>query len=287
MEVTGTGIWDRRLRDGDPGAIAEYAAELEELGYSALWFHDVGGDIFGALGLLMSATRRVTVGTGILNLWMHTPAETAAGRAALIVEHGRAPFLGIGVSHAPIINAIQPGRFTSPLETTREYLDALDAADPPVPVDERLLAALRPKMLELASERSRGAMPYHMPPEQTRRAREVLGPSALLAPEQAVLLETDPEKARTAGRTALKLYMGLPNYVNAWRWLGFSDDDLTGGGSDRFVDAVVAWGDEDAIRRRVQEHRDAGADHVCIQVISDDEKGLRETWRSLAPALLV
>lgn len=298
MNVTGTGVWDQRLRDGDPGEISDAAAELESLGYSALWIHDIGGDVFGAARLLLDATRTVTVGTSILNLWMHSADDAAAGRAKLAAEHPGRFMMGIGVSHRPLVDAAEAGRFKDPMAATRAYLDALDAAAAPVPAEDRMLAALRPKMLGLAGERTRGAFPYNMTPEHTARARAALGPGALLATEQKVLLETDPDRARATARTALSFYFRLPNYVNAWRWLGFTDDDFAGGGSDRFVDALVAWGDEDAIRARVAAHRDAGADHVAIQALGHDLTGgavetrisplasVVATCRTLAPALV-
>ena len=286
MELPAVGIWDQRLRFSDEGEIRDCAAELEELGYGALWIPDVGGDTFGALDLLLGATRQVTVGTGILNLWMHPAGEAAAGWQALTERYGHRPVLGVGVSHAPIIDALLPGEFKNPLEATASYLDQLDAADPPVPAGERLLAALRPRMLELARDRCAGAFPYHMPPEHTERARAVIGPDRVLVVEQCIVLGRDRDAGRAAARQALAMYLALPNYVNAWRWLGFSDDDLADGGSDRFVDAVVASGDEDAIRRRVQAQHDAGADHVCVQVLADDTKTLRRDWRDLAAALL-
>jgi probable F420-dependent oxidoreductase len=283
VDLSGVGIWDQRLRTGDPGEVADAAAELESLGYSALWIHDLGGDVFGALRLLLDATTTVTVATGILNLWMHSADDAAAGRAELAAAHPGRLMLGLGVSHAPIVDAQEPGRFANPLAAMEAYLDGLDAAPEPVPAGERMLAALRPRMLELAGRRTRGAFPYNMTPEHTRRAREALGPGALLATEQKVLLEADPATARAAARQAMTFYFRLPNYVNAWRWLGFTEDDLAGGGSDRFIDAVVAWGDEDEVRRRVQEHLDAGADHVCLQAIAPELKAARETWRALAP----
>jgi probable F420-dependent oxidoreductase len=286
MDLSGIGIWDQQLRTGDPGEVTDAAAELESLGYSALWIHDVGGDVFGALRHLLEATRTVTVATGILNLWMHPAEEAAARRAELVAAHGPRLMLGIGVSHAPIVDAIEPGRFKNPIETMNAYLDGLDAVSEPVPAGERMLAALRPRMIELAGRRTRGAFPYNMTPEHTARAREILGPAGLLATEQKVVLERDPATARAAGRKHLAMYFGLPNYVNAWRWLGFTDDDLADGGSDRLVDAVVAWGDEDAIARRIADHRAAGADHVCIQALAEDMKAARATWQELAPVLL-
>jgi probable F420-dependent oxidoreductase len=286
MELPAVGIWDQRLRFSDEDEIADSAAELEDLGYGALWIPDIGGDICAALNVLLWATRRIVVGTGVLNLWMQDAIETAARWHRLVRDHDRRPVLGIGVSHAPLIDAVLPGQFKNPLEATASYLDELDAAQPPVPADDRLLAALRPRMLELARDRCAGAFPYHMPPEHTARARAAIGPDRRLVVEQCVVLQPDRDAARAAARQALAMYLALPNYVNAWRWLGFSADDVADGGSDRFVDAIVASGDEEAIRRRVQAHRDAGADHVCIQVLADDTKTLRTAWRELAPALL-
>ena len=165
------------------------------------------------------------------------------------------------------------------------YLDALDKTDPPVPADARVLAALGPKMLRLAAERAAGAHPYLTTPDHTRQAREILGPEPLLAPEQRVVLETDPAAARELGRRHLAIYLQLPNYTNNLRRMGFTDDDFAGGGSDRLVDAIVAWGDVDALVARVRAHHDAGAAHVCIQVLTADPRALPLTeWRTLAVA---
>ncbi|MDQ1489475.1 MAG: hypothetical protein QOJ23_1989 [Actinomycetota bacterium] len=286
MELPPVGIWDRLLRFGDEDEIQDSAAEAEELGYGALWIPDIGGDVCAALNVLLWATRRITVGTGVLNLWMQDAIETAARWHRLVRDHDRRPVLGIGVSHAPLVDAVLPGQFKNPLEATASYLDELDAANPPVPVDDRLLAALRPRMLELARDRCAGAFPYHMPPEHTERARAVIGPDRRLVVEQAVALGSDRDAARAAARQSLAMYLALPNYVNAWRWLGFSEEDVADGGSDRFVDAVVASGDVEAISGRVKAQRDAGADHVCIQVVADDLTAARTAWRELAPALL-
>jgi probable F420-dependent oxidoreductase len=166
------------------------------------------------------------------------------------------------------------------------YLDALDTAKPPVPAGARVLAALGPKMLTLARERAAGAHPYLTTPEHTQRARTILGADPLLAPEQRVVLETDRATAREIGRQHLAPYLRLPNYTNNLRRLGFTDDDLAGAGSDRLIDTLVTWGDEDTIARRVREHYDAGANHVCIQALTGDQDTFpREAWRRLAPAL--
>ena len=283
--VSGTGVWAAQLRYGDAGAIAEMAAELEELGYSALWIPDVGGDVFASVELLMGATRRATIATGILNLWMHTPEETAEHHARLTDAHGDRFLVGVGVSHQVLIDHRDPGRYSKPLSAMRTFLDGLDNAEHPLPRDRRVLAALGPKMLELARDRAAGAHPYNVTPAHTASAREALGPDAFLAPEQAVALTTDATVARAAGRQHAAIYLNLPNYTNNLRRFGFGDDDFIDGGSDRLIDALVAWGDEAAIAARIQEHRDAGADHVCVQVVSEEGDALRNQWRALAPAL--
>jgi probable F420-dependent oxidoreductase len=283
IEITGTGIWSSGLRYGDPGEAAEAAAELEELGYSALWIPDIGGDVFGAVERLMVATRRATIATGILNLWMHSPGETANAHDRLAAAHGDRFLVGIGVSHAPLIDSIEPGRYGKPIAAMTAFLDGLDSAPAPLAPAERVLAALGPKMLELARSRCAGAHPYNVTPEHTALAREAVGPSKLVLPEQAVALTTDPDLARKLGRDHLATYMTLPNYTNNLRRLGFSDGDFGAGGSDRLIDALVAWGDDTAIEARIRQHRDAGANHVCIQVLSDEGMLPRVAWRALAP----
>ena len=280
----GTGIWAFQLRYGDAGEIGEAAAELDELGYSALWIPDVGGDVFSSVEVLMAATKRALVATGIVNLWMHSPEESAEAHARLTKAHGDRFLMGIGVSHQLLIDSQEAGRYRKPLSAMQGFLDGLDAASPPVSRDHRVLAALGPKMLELARTRAAGAHPYNVTPDHTAQARSALGPDALVLPEQAVALTTDPDRGRRLGRQHLEHYLSLPNYTNNLRRLGFGDDDFAGGGSDRLIDALVAWGDVDAIASRVQQHRDAGADHVCIQVVI--EEGFpKEEWRELAPAL--
>src|SRR4051794_7582722 len=284
--LTGTGIWSPALRYGDPAAAADLAAELEGLGYNALWIPDVGGDVFGSVENLLGATTTATIATGILNLWMHEPEETADQHSRLGALYGRRFLVGIGVSHAPLIDMAETGRYRKPLARTREFLDGLDAAATPLPVDDRVLAALGPKMLELARDRAAGAHPYLVTPEHTKVARDAVGPGKLVLPEQGVVLETDPDRARAIARTHLATYLGLPNYSNNWKRFGFTDDDLRDGGSDRLVDALVTWGDEATIAARVQEHRDAGADHVCLQVLAEEARALPiEDCRRLAAAL--
>ena len=283
MHLSGTGVWAHELRYGDPGAIADLAAELAGLGFSALWVPDVGGDLFASLDHLLASTTDVVVATGILNIWMHTAAETGAWRAGLSEPDRDRVLLGIGISHAMLIEA-QPGMsWDKPLATTRSYLEAMDAAG--IPAEARVVAALGPKMLDLARDRAGGAHPYLVTPEHTRLAREVLGEGRLLAVEQGVVLDTDPDAARSAARAALSVYATLPNYTNNWKRLGFTDDEVATL-SDRLVDGLVAWGDVEAIASRVQAHRDAGADHVCIQLIGAPGSPVDiAAFRALAPAL--
>ena len=285
MQLSGVGVWSSPLRYGDPGEAAEAAAELEELGYTAVWIPDVGGPLFDAVQNLLGATRRAVVATGILNLWMHEPADVATRYAALAGTYPDRFLLGIGVSHAPLIDAGDPGRYRKPLAATRTYLDALDAAEPPVPADARVLAALGPKMLELAATRAGGAHPYLVTPEHTATARAALGDGPLLLPEQTAILTTDAEEARSIGTEWLRSYLQLPNYANNLVRSGFTPEEVSTV-SDRLFDAIIAWGDEEAIARRVAEHRAAGAVHVCVQLLDTDPQAFpREQWRRLAPAL--
>ncbi len=280
------GIWSSELRFGDRQAALEAAASIEELGYGAIWVPGgAGGDIFGDVTVLLRATHDIVVATGILNVWMHEAPDVAAAHDAVRSAHPGRFLLGLGISHAPLVNA-QGGRYQQPLEVMTRYLDGLDAAVPPVPGGERVLAALGPRMLRLAKDRAGGAHPYLVTPEHTSVARGVLGSGALLAPEQAVVLETDPANARDIGRKHLHRYLRLPNYTNNFLRLGFTSADLEDGGSDRLVDGIVAWGDEDAIAARIQAHRDAGADHVCLQVLPRAGESLpTDQWRALAALL--
>jgi probable F420-dependent oxidoreductase len=284
MELVGVGVWSSQLRYGDPAESADAAAELDELGFKALWIPDVGGQVFDAVGRLLAATRRTVIATGILNLWMHSAGDVAQSYAALTAEHGDRFLLGIGVSHAPLIDAVEPGRYRKPLAATASFLDGLDAAPQPVPTERRVLAALGPKMLTLSATRARGAHPYLVTPDHTAAARSTLGEGPLLLPEQTVILTDDAEEARRIGIDWLRSYLALPNYANNLLRSGFSEDDVAHV-SDRVFDAIIAWGDEGAILRRVAEHRAAGADHVCVQVLLADSQAFpHEQWRRIAAA---
>ncbi|MFB4297525.1 LLM class F420-dependent oxidoreductase [Actinomadura sp. NTSP31] len=285
MELSGVGVWSQQLRYGDAAEAAEAAAELEELGFRALWIPDIGGPVFDAVGNLLAATRSTVVATGILNLWMHAPEDAAASFASLSAAHGDRFLMGIGVSHAPLVDASEPGRYRRPLAAMGAFLDGLDGADRPVPRESRVLAALGPKMLETAAKRARGVHPYLVPPEHTRLAREAVGDGPLVLPEQTVILCSTRDEARAIGTNWLGSYLGLPNYAGNLLRLGYTQEDVDSV-SDRLFDAVIAWGDEEAIKRRVDEHRAAGADHVCVQVLTADQSAFpRDEWRRLAPAL--
>jgi probable F420-dependent oxidoreductase len=286
MRLTGTGIWSGHLRYGDPAVVAEVAAEVDDLGYGALWIPDVGGDVLGSVEALLRATKRTTVATGILNIWMHDPVEVAQQRASWRADWQDRFLLGLGVSHAVLIDSTEAGRYDKPLSKMVEFLDGLDGAPEPFPVEARVLAALRPKMLGLARDRAAGAHPYFVPVEHVAKARELLGHDALVAVELAVVLDTDPSSARATARRHTAVYTTLPNYTNNLLEFGFLPDDFADNGSDRLIDAIVAWGSLDTIAERVSALRAAGADHVCVQVVrADDEVPLPE-WRELAPALI-
>jgi probable F420-dependent oxidoreductase len=287
VDLGRVGIWSRELRyHPDRGARAAAAAELEDLGYAAIFIPDAGGDVLGAVEHLLAATRRMVFATGVLNIWMNDPVEVAGRRASLVARFGPRLLLGLGSSHAPLVEGALGVPYARPYSKMVEYLDALDAAAAPVPVGERMLAALGPRMLSLARARATAAHPYLVPPEHTAAARQALGPGITLAPEQAVVLGADRQLGREQARAFVNDYLALPNYVRNLRRLGFTDDDLHGPASDRLVDALVACGDEDAITARVRAHYDAGADHVCIYVIGGRDEALPlDAWRRLAPAL--
>jgi probable F420-dependent oxidoreductase len=290
MDLGRVGVWTWYLDTLPAGEACEVAAEIEELGYGALWVPEVlMREAFTNSLLLLDATERMVVATGIASIWVRTPEAAAAAHRTVSEAHPGRFVLGLGVSHAPMVEGMLHQSYDRPLSAMRAFLDGMDAATlmGPAPSEPpaRVLGALGPKMLELAAAKTQGVHPYNVTPEHTAEARAVLGPDALLLPELAVTVETDPEKAREIGRRHLAIYVGLPNYTNNLRRFGFGDDDFADGGSDRLVDALVAWGDLDTIAERVSEHHDAGADHVAIQVLTDGTSPQHQ-WRELAPALL-
>ncbi len=254
---------------------AEFAAEVESLGYSALWTPEaVGRDPFSLISRLSASTQKLVFATGIANIYARDPMSMNAILHTVGEITGGRFVLGLGVSHIPLVTNVRGHEYGKPVTTMRNYLEAMAkslymgpraAAEPPI-----VLAALRQNMLKLSAEKASGAHPYNVTPEHTRRARQILGAGPTLAPEQMVLRETNPVKAREVARKNLATYLPLPNYYENWRWLGFEDADWQSGGSDRLIDAVVCWGSEDKIRAHVQAHFDAGADHVCIQPFRPD-----------------
>jgi probable F420-dependent oxidoreductase len=289
MEIGSLGVWWALLGSQSAQVERDAAREIERLGYSALWFGESARnkEAFAHAGILLSATERIVVASGIASIYVRDATALKAGAYALADAYPGRFVLGMGVSHAPAVQ--QRGHdYGKPLSAMRAYLDAMDALPyaPPAPAERPpvVLAALRPKMLRLAAERTAGAHPYLTTPAHTARARAVLGDGPLLAPEQGFVLESEPAKARAIAREHLTYYLKLPNYVNSWREEGFEDADFADGGSDRLIDALVAWGDADAVRARIKAHHDAGADHVCIQPATTDlERGLAEL-AELAPA---
>jgi probable F420-dependent oxidoreductase len=287
MDLSGAGVWSMSLGYGDASEAADAAAELEELGFAAVWIPDVGGPILDTAERLLTATRRMVIATGILSLWQHTPAETATAYASLSAAYDGRFLLGIGVSHSALVDAGAPGRYRRPLAAMTAFLDGLDSAERPVPADGRVLAALGPKMLAIAATRARGVHPYLVTPEHTRLVRAALGDEALVLPEQTVILCSTAAEARAIGEPWLSGYLSLPNYANSLLRLGFTAEDVATV-SDRLFNAVIAWGDEEAISRRIAEHRAAGADHVALQVLtagSVTSTFPRGQWRRLAAAI--
>ncbi|MGV9933635.1 TIGR03620 family F420-dependent LLM class oxidoreductase [Streptomyces olivaceoviridis] len=283
MDLGTTGIWSPELRlHPDPVEIHEAAAELDQQGWGALRIPGLGGgDILGDAERLLRARENAAVVTGVLSIWRHTPEDMAAGHARLRREYGHRLLLGLGVSDAAA--ARRAGGTYSPLAALNTYLDALDRHAEPVPTDERLVAAMGPRLTELAGRRSAGTHPFLVTPDFTATARGVLGPAPLLAPYQAVVVDSDPARARTTARTFLAPFLGMGHYANSLLRQGFTEDDLAHGGSDHLIDAVVAWGDLDAIDQRVRAHLDAGATHVALHAISTEPGLPRTQWKVLAP----
>jgi probable F420-dependent oxidoreductase len=292
VDIGRVGIWYGAI-DALPTPDARRAAQVvEELGFGALWVAEaVGRDPFVSSAVLLSATERLPLATGIANIYARDPMTMVAGQKTLAEAFPGRFLLGLGVSHGHLVAGVRKHDYSRPYSAMVDYLDRMDKAlfmaRGPEADPGRLLAALGPKMLELSATRANGSHPYFTSPDHTVLSRQVMGPDALLAPEQMVVLETDPIEARRIARKGMKIYLGLPNYYNNLARIGFDESDWSDGGSDRLVDAIVAWGTEEQIAARVGEHHAAGADHVCVQVLRDDPTTSPEQeWRRLAPALL-
>jgi probable F420-dependent oxidoreductase len=265
MDLGKLGVWWSHSWKAEDASV-DVAAELESFGYTTLW--SSGGFDPGLsrhFEKLLRSTAKVAVASGIVSVWASDPADVAAAADGLQQRYPVRFLLGIGASHAPLVD-----NYMKPYSKVAQYLDVLDTEGPAVGPSRRILAALGDRMLRMSGERSLGAHPYFVPAAHTERARRILGPGALLAPEVTVILESDPTNAREIARRFTTGYLGLTNYAQNIRTLGFDDDELSNGGSDRLVDAVVCWGDAPTVARKVKEHYDAGADHVCLQVLQKD-----------------
>ncbi|MBW2423853.1 MAG: TIGR03620 family F420-dependent LLM class oxidoreductase [Deltaproteobacteria bacterium] len=274
MDIGRYGVWTFS-DDLGPAEATDFVRRIEALGYGAMWIPEaLGLDPFVRAAYLLERCERLVLATGIANIYARDPMATKAAQHTLCVHFDGRFLLGLGVSHAPFVEDVRGHTYRKPIETMRTYLDAMQNATyaGPEPPEEPpiVLGALRPRMLTLAAEQTRGAHPYLTTAEHTRRARELMGDEAWLCPEVKVLLERDPEKARRLGREACSVNLSLPNYQKTLLWLGYTEADLEGGGSDRLIDDLVAWGDEAALQARLEAHLDAGASHVCVHTVNPD-----------------
>ena len=267
MELGRLGVWYSTDKL-DGSQLRDFVRTVENNGYSALWYPESRGyESMSLASWLLSCSEKLMIGSSIANIYARDSFTAQRAMVSLNTLYDDRFILGLGVSHIPMVEGLRGHRYDKPLAAMSAYLDGINKSTPPGELPPVVVAALGPKMLALSGSKSRGAVPYNVTPQHTAKAAAVLGPSKWLAVEQKVTLETDPAKARAAARTALGPYVALENYANNWRRLGFTEADLAGGGSDRFVDANLAWGDENSIRKRLQLYWDAGADHVCIQAI--------------------
>jgi len=286
------GVWSFALGAQSASDERDILAEIESLGFGAIWINEgvESREVFSHASWVLSSTERVLVATGIANIWARDAIAMANGWRMLTDAYPGRFLLGIGVSHAPAV-ARRGGAYERPVAAMRGYLDAMDRASSSAPEPEgyprMVLAALGPRMLGLAAERALGAHPYFVPVEHTAFARQRVGAGPVLAVEQTAVLESDPSAARAIARRFAADYLRTANYVNNLKRMGWSSADVSGQGSDAVIDAVVAWGDVDRIALRVRQHLDAGADHVCVQVVTDDDGDVGlDRLRKLAPALL-
>lgn len=287
------GMWDYHLNYHDAHQARDWLAEFEDLGLASFWTGEaLFREPFATAGLILSATKKITVATGIASIWSRDAFATVAAQLTLAEAYPQRFLLGIGVSHPALVDSIRGHRYDKPLTAMTSYLDAMDEswnsykAIKPATRPPHVLAALGPRMMALAAERAVGAHTYLVPPEHTQRSREILGVEPLLIPEQAVVLESDVQRARALARSHIRRYLPLPNYVSNLRRLGFTDDDFADSGSNRLVDAIVAHGDVADIDRRVRAHRSAGASHVCLHVLSPTRHRFPATqWRTLLTSM--
>lgn len=282
MKMKKAGVWfsTHALTKAE---LADLVQGVEKLGYDVLWYPEsTGYESLSLAGFLLGETDRLAVASGIANIYARDAFSAIAGHDTLNTLYGDRFVLGLGVSHVPMVEGRRGHHYGKPVTTMNAYLDAMAHADIAVDAPARnvVLAALGPRMLALARDRADGALPYNVTPEHTAQAKEILGPDRWLCVEQKICLTTDASQARDVAAANLARYMALPNYRNNWLRLGFTEDELSGRGSDRFLDAMVAWGDETAIRARLDAHVQAGATHVCIQPLNPDGTAAPD-WRAL------
>lgn len=291
MDIGKLGVW--YFTDGmSAEQAAGFAQRIESLGYSALWIPEtVGRHPFVHAGWLLANTEKLLVCTGIASIYNRDAGSSMAAAKSLAEQSGNRFVLGLGVSHQPLVESIRGHQYGKPVSSMSAYLDKMKAsiyqAVEPAEAPPIVLAALGPNMLNLAAEKTSGALPYFTSPEHTAIARETMGPDVWLCVEQKVILESDPKVARTVARAAAAMYTGLANYRNNWLRLGFEAGDIDNGGSDRFIDRLFAWGSEDDIRNRINSHLEAGANHVCIQPLNPNGQLGDPDWavlEALAPA---
>lgn len=291
IDIGPIGIWQGVL-DGHPSSVVrDVVAELDERGWPCLWIPEtVARDPFVSAAVILEATSTMKVATGIASIWARDAMTTQNATKTLNEAYDGRFLLGLGVSHHTLTEWVRKHEYTRPYSTMRAYLERMDKAmfkgvEPAEP-PSRVLAALGPKMLALSAEMADGCHPYFVPVEHTAIARQAVGPDKIVAVEQMVVLEQDPAKAREIARQHMEIYLGLPNYANNLQRLGYPAEEIEGA-SDRVVDAIVAWGTVDDVVARVQAHRDAGASHVCVQVLQADPRAVpTEAWSLLADALL-
>jgi probable F420-dependent oxidoreductase len=291
IDIGTIGIWQGVLDAHPTPVVRDVVAELDERGWPCLWIPEtVSRDPFVSASIILGASRQMKVATGIASIWARDAMTTSNATKTLNEAYDGRFLLGLGVSHHTITEWVRKHDYSKPYTRMREYLERMDKslfkgvepAEPP----SRVLAALGPKMLELSAEMADGCHPYFVPVEHTAIAREAVGPDKMVAVEQMVVLETDPSTARDIARKHMKIYLGLPNYANNLIRLGYDASEIEAA-SDRVVDAIVAWGSIDDVVSRVRAHQDAGASHVCVQVLQDDPVAIpRQAWSDLADALL-
>jgi len=285
MNTGKLGVW--YFFDGLPAPqAAESAKRIESLGYGTLWIPEtIGRHPLVHASWLLANTSTLNLATGIANIYHREPGVTLAAQNALNEQSGGRFLLGLGVSHKPLVEGVRGLDYGPPVATMKKYLEGMATAPyqglPPAETPKTVIAALGPKMLELAREATDGAHPYFVSPDHTAMAKEILGPDKMLCVEQKIILEEDPAKARELARPVASIYLPLPNYRNNWLRMGLEESDLDNGGSDRFIDATFAWGNLDAIKARIQAHFDAGATHVCLQPVNPNGQFGDLHWEAL------